>query len=225
MRLPKTKIMNVTERIEELEEHRRLLIMDLKGLEIMEKKIGKTPHQQEMINKFLEQLYESGARIKRVKGRIITSFKPSKEEEKQKITDMNDRLKKEFDELLLLGRSLSEKEFDEKIDEFLSNKTEAEKEFFSDYFVTVCSQKMNEYKDVSEEISMLKQLEGIEEYVNISKIAKSYFGKSRSWIHQRLHGHSVHGKPAKFTPAEKATLSQALLSLSDNLKAVAYKIA
>ena len=67
MRLPKTKIMNVTEKIEELEEHRRLLIMDLKGLEIMEKKIGKTPHQQEMINKFLEQLYEVMQELKELR--------------------------------------------------------------------------------------------------------------------------------------------------------------
>jgi hypothetical protein len=138
---------------------------------------------------------------------------------------MNNKLKKEFDELLLSGRILSEKEFESKIDEFLSNKTETEKQFFRDYHVTVCSQKIQEYKDVSEEISMLKQLEGIEEYINISKIAKSYFGKSRSWMHQRLRGHSVHGRPAKFTSVEKATLSQALLSLSDNLKTVAHKIA
>ena len=50
--------MDATKRIEELEERHRLIIMDLKNLKIMEKKIGKTPHQEEMLNKFLEQLHE-----------------------------------------------------------------------------------------------------------------------------------------------------------------------
>ena len=138
---------------------------------------------------------------------------------------MDNKLKKEFDELLLSGRNLTEEEFDKKVDEFLVGKTEAEKQAFSECFVTVCNAKMQEYEDISDEISMLKQLEGIKEYVNLSKIAKSYFGKSRSWMHQRVHGHAVHGKPAKFTTDERKKLSSALLTLSDNLKTVALEIA
>ena len=51
-----------------------------------------------------------------------------------------------------------------------------------------------------------------------------YFGKTKSWLFQRLHGYNVHGKPAKFTAEEKKELSKALLHLSENVKSVALNI-
>ncbi len=138
---------------------------------------------------------------------------------------MNTKLKKEFDELLLSGQTLTEKEFETKVDNFLANKSEVEKDAFSEYFIEISTQKMQQYKDTSDEISVLKQLDGIEEYINLSKLSQSYFGKTKSWIYQRLHGYMVHGKPAKFTDTEKKTLSEALLNLSENLRNVALKIA
>ena len=51
-------------RIEELEELRRLLLIDLRNIQIMEKKIGKTPHQEEMLNKFLDELSEINKELK-----------------------------------------------------------------------------------------------------------------------------------------------------------------
>ena len=50
-------------RIEELEELRRLLLIDLRNIQIIEKKIGKTSHQEEMLNKYLDQLVEINKEI------------------------------------------------------------------------------------------------------------------------------------------------------------------
>ena len=54
-------------KIKELEELRRLLLIDLRNIQIMEKKIGKTPHQEEILNKFLDQLNEINEELKKIK--------------------------------------------------------------------------------------------------------------------------------------------------------------
>ena len=54
-------------KIKELEELRRLLLIDLRNIQIMETKIGKTPHQEEMLNKFLDQLNEINKELKKLK--------------------------------------------------------------------------------------------------------------------------------------------------------------
>ena len=55
------------EKIEELEELRRLLLIDLRNIQIIERKIGKTPHQEEMLNKFLDQLNEINKELEELK--------------------------------------------------------------------------------------------------------------------------------------------------------------
>ena len=59
--------MNIEQRIEELNELRRLVISDLKNIQIMKKKIGDTPHQEDMLNKFLDQLNEIDRELKALK--------------------------------------------------------------------------------------------------------------------------------------------------------------
>jgi hypothetical protein len=138
---------------------------------------------------------------------------------------MDNKKKKEFDELLLLERELPESEFEKKVDAYLEVKSEKEKEEIGVYLLEVKLRRWKQYKEVTEEISVLEQLNGIENYLNLAKISESYFGKTKSWLYQRLHGYSVHGKPAKFTEDEKKKLAKALLSLSDNIKTVAHKFA
>ena len=76
-------------------------------------------------------------------------------------------LKNEYDKLLVSGRNLSKSEFDEKTDEFLDGKTEEEKEFIRKYMIEVFKEKVCAIKSATEEISMLKQLDGIEDYINM----------------------------------------------------------
>ncbi|GHT52226.1 hypothetical protein AGMMS49982_11880 [Bacteroidia bacterium] len=133
--------------------------------------------------------------------------------------------KNELEDLLVSGRELSTEEFDKLVDSFLGEKSESEKENIGNSLAEVKLSKLKQVKEISEEISILEQLDGMEEFVNFSTISRNYFGKDKSWMYQRLHGYSVHGKPARFTLEEKRKLSNAFLSLSDNLKTVAHKFA
>ncbi len=53
----------------------------------------------------------------------------------------------------------------------------------------------------------IKDIEGL---LNFSAIAKEYFGKDRTWLHQRISGSIVNGKKAAFTEEEKKIFVQAL---------------
>lgn len=55
-----------------------------------------------------------------------------------------------------------------------------------------------------------KYVEDIENFLNFSAIAKEYFGKDRTWLHQRINGSIVNGKKAAFTEEEKKIFVQAL---------------
>lgn len=68
--------------------------------------------------------------------------------------------------------------------------------------------------DEIEDIRLSVQLKKVADIVSISYIAKEYFGKSRSWLHQRLNGDIVNGKPVKFTPEERSKLKEALKDIS-----------
>jgi hypothetical protein len=133
--------------------------------------------------------------------------------------------KQSVEDLLVAGRGLSEPEFDKLLDKFLSDKPESEKEKIGLALLSVQLSKLNQIKEIDKEISFLKELDGIEEYLNMAQFSKKFFGKTRSWLYQRLHGWNIHGRPAKFTEEEKKRFSEALIYLSDNLKAVALKLA
>ena len=137
---------------------------------------------------------------------------------------MDKKIKKELEEILSSGRNLSSSDFEKKFDTYLGDKSPEEKTLIRETLSEIQLSKLQEYKNVKDEISVLKQLDGIEKYINLSKISETYFGKTKSWIFQRLHEYSVHGKPVKFTKEEKQELSNALLHLSDKIRAVALEI-
>ena len=53
--------------IEELEEERRLLLIDLRNLQIIERKTGKTAHLEEMLDLYLGQLNDVNKEIEKRK--------------------------------------------------------------------------------------------------------------------------------------------------------------
>lgn len=75
-----------------------------------------------------------------------------------------------------------------------------------------------------EDFDAKKYVEDIEGFLNFSAIAKEYFGKDRTWLHQRINGSIVNGKKAAFTPEEKKILIQALQDMctriSDSIKSI-----
>lgn len=86
-------------------------------------------------------------------------------------------------------------------------------------------QKVEETVRLAEQISIRKQLEEILPVISVSEFAKRYFGRSASWLHQRINGNAVHGKPAEFTPEEKQLLANALRDMADKLNQAASAVA
>lgn len=71
-----------------------------------------------------------------------------------------------------------------------------------------------------EELSVAEQMGEVTKIVSMSYIAKEYFGKSRSWLFQRLNGNAVNGKPATFTPDELLTLKNALSDIARRIGSI-----
>ena len=65
-----------------------------------------------------------------------------------------------------------------------------------------------------------ERLGDIVDFVNLSYVAKHYFGKSRTWLYQRMNGNKVNGKTAFFTRAERKQLEDALHDIGKQLWAV-----
>lgn len=61
-----------------------------------------------------------------------------------------------------------------------------------------------------EEMTYRLQMGEVLEIVNLSYIAKKYFGRTQSWLSQRINGCIVNGKKATFTENEILTLNHAL---------------
>ena len=64
---------------------------------------------------------------------------------------------------------------------------------------------------------MRKRLEEVLPFISISKFAEVYFGKSASWLHQRINGNVVHGKPCRFTDEEIDIFNRALQDISKKI--------
>ncbi len=79
-------------------------------------------------------------------------------------------------------------------------------------------------KDINaraEEVLVREKMEAILPMISVSYLAKHYFGRSSSWLYQRINGNKVHGKPAKFTTQELDKLRHALREISQSIAGIA----
>ena len=60
------------------------------------------------------------------------------------------------------------------------------------------------------------------EAISLAYIAKNYFGKSNSWLSQRINGSLVNGKRARFSSSEVRQLQNALHDIGNKLLAVTF---
>lgn len=71
---------------------------------------------------------------------------------------------------------------------------------------------------MEEEVNDIRRSLGdITQIINMSYIAKHYFGKSRTWLYQRINGNIVNGKPVFFTIAERKQLQETLRDIGKKL--------
>ena len=75
-----------------------------------------------------------------------------------------------------------------------------------------------------ERITMMQQLDDISIDVSWRQIAHDYFGKSSSWIYNKLHGRDGNGGEGGFSEAEKIQLQGALLDISERIRRAANSI-
>lgn len=74
---------------------------------------------------------------------------------------------------------------------------------------------------MEEDISNIRErLGNLPEIINLSAVARQCFGKSRTWLYQRINGNKVNGKPAYFTRAERRQLLEFLHGIGNDLLAV-----
>ena len=64
------------------------------------------------------------------------------------------------------------------------------------------------------------QLHLISDMINMSYIAKDYFGKSRQWLNHRINGAVVNRKPAQFTNEQVDIFNRALKDISKKIGSV-----
>jgi hypothetical protein len=84
----------------------------------------------------------------------------------------------------------------------------------------VLQQSLNDLDDKIASLNVKMQLGNAIDVIPLSYIAGKYFNKSRFWLHQRVKGNTVNGKPARFTPEEKEIFNFALQDISKQLGSV-----
>ena len=75
-----------------------------------------------------------------------------------------------------------------------------------------------------EEMTYRLQMGEVLEIVNLSYIAKKYFGRTQSWLSQRINGCIVNGKKATFTESEINTLNSAVSDIANILGSHSVRI-
>ena len=84
--------------------------------------------------------------------------------------------------------------------------------------------RVQELKESTHKILFKQALDFVPKGMNLAYIAEHYFGKSRSWLSQRINGNVVNGKPCGFTEDELATFRAALRDMSHKLMVIADNI-
>ena len=75
-----------------------------------------------------------------------------------------------------------------------------------------------------EELTMAEKFGEVTDMVSMAYIAKTYFGKTRAWLTQRMNGNVVNGKIAQFSSEELITLRGALMDMSQKFSSLSLSI-
>ena len=109
-----------------------------------------------------------------------------------------------------------------KIDEMRASMTPRERDSFNEALIAEARaliEKGDRMMEVESE-HIRHQLGDVPDILSMSYIAKNYFGKSRTWLYQRINGNNVNGKPAYFTRSEREQLQEALHDIGKKLSAI-----
>ena len=126
--------------------------------------------------------------------------------------------------MVKLSKASTENEVDEIIKEHNQIElSDSEKQQYSDH---VTADLKNVLKALDSDIEELRaarireKMGDLDQAVSFAYIAKNYFGKSYSWLIQRLNGSKVNGKEAHFNKEEVLQLQAALNDLGRKLSSI-----
>jgi hypothetical protein len=139
----------------------------------------------------------------------------------------NKEQEKEFRAFQKLKTSEEKKRFFAELDEKFDKMTEEEKAAYREGTLSntaAIREKMEALTQEIREIKMKTKLGEVPEMVSLNYVAKRYFNKSRSWLHQRLNGYNVNGKPAAFTSDEQEILVRALQDMAEKIQKVSLSL-
>ena len=105
--------------------------------------------------------------------------------------------------------------------EFQDNMTPEELKEFNDLLIADTHDLLAEGDDMISD-SIREKMGELPEMISMAYIAKNYFGKSNSWLSQRLNGSKVNGKRARFNAKEVQQLQDALHDIGNRLLSVAF---
>ena len=123
-----------------------------------------------------------------------------------------------------LGKANTEEEMNNIISRH--NKMLLSAEEKEQYAIAVALGVENYLKVVDEDIEELRsatirrKMGELDKAISFAYIAKNYFGKSQSWLLQRLNGSKVNGKEARFNKSELLQLQDAIHDLGKKLSAL-----
>ena len=109
-----------------------------------------------------------------------------------------------------------------RIDEMRASMTPHERDTFNEALIAEARALIEKGDRMMEAESehIRQQLGDVPDILSMSYIAKNYFGKSRTWLYQRINGNNVNGKPAYFTRSERKQLQEALHDIGKKLSAI-----
>ena len=150
---------------------------------------------------------------------------PTKEEDMRNIIDYIEEPR--FKSLMLeLSKSNNSEDVDDIIKRYNDangNMTEEEKASYGSSIATDIDRILKAVDDDLEALKAEKIRSAMGELgnaISFAYIAKHYFGKSQSWLTQRLNGSTVNGKTARFNKTELIQFQNAIHDLGRKLSSI-----
>ena len=120
---------------------------------------------------------------------------------------------KEMKPLMGTGNPEERKKLDALIEELNGRKLTEDEQIFAQTWWN------SGVEEIKQDITTLRQQIDEDDYklIPMSYIAKHYFGKSASWLYQRINGNKVGGRSYTLNEEQKATFNRALQDIAKRI--------
>ena len=140
---------------------------------------------------------------------------------KQKVKDLIDKIVDTIPDIVTPeGKEKQDRLFAEAV---ALTTTKEEKKEAGQYLMMAMKERRNR-KTYRPDIDTKEMMKELSPALSMAYIAKTYFGKDKSWLYQRLYNTDVNGKPASFTQDELKILADSIGDLSKRLSALSVAI-